>query len=68
MYTENRIVKYFPKGACVYAAQWGNRVEIWFRSPTGDSSDVHIFKIPCLDIEQAKEVARLHRRAWNLTD
>ena len=33
-----------------------NIVEVWCSSPTGDSSDSHIFTIPCLNEEQAQQL------------
>ena len=39
----------------------GNVVEVWCSSPTGDSSDSHIFAIPCRDEAQAEEVFQ----AWS---
>lgn len=39
----------------------GNLVEVWCSSPTGDSSDSHIFTIPCRDEAQAEQVFQ----AWS---
>jgi hypothetical protein len=44
----------------------GTTVEIWFRSPTGDSSDSHIFRMPCLSENQAEVIAETYRLVFAL--
>jgi len=38
----------------------GSNVQLWVSSPTGDSSDSHIYNIPCMDTAQAEAV----QSAW----
>lgn len=45
------------KGMPVAVQTIGSYVEIWFRSPTGDSSDSHILRMPCVDEDQAERIA-----------
>jgi hypothetical protein len=54
------------KGAVVGVMQFGTTVEVWVSSPTGDSSDSFTYKIPCLNEEQAKVVAEMWQKVWNL--
>jgi len=54
------------KGACLFVQTIGTTVELWFSSPTGDSSDSHIVHIPCLSVGQAEAVASLHKAVWGL--
>lgn len=42
----------------------GTIVELWVSSPTGDSTDSHIFTIPCRDNRQAVQVAKLWSDTW----
>jgi len=44
------------KGLPVAVVQTGNIVTLWVSSPTGDSSDSHLFPIHCLSNEQAEQV------------
>lgn len=44
----------------------GNRVQVWVQSPTGDSSDSHIFEIPCGSEIDAWRIMLAWRKAWNL--
>jgi hypothetical protein len=44
------------KGMPVASVRIGSAVQLWVSSPTGDSSDSHIFTIPCLSEEQAEGV------------
>jgi len=44
----------------------GDIVEVWVGSPTGDSSDVYILTIPCLNEAQANLVAETWVRVWGL--
>jgi hypothetical protein len=50
---------------CAVLVQETN-VEIWFHSPTGDSSDTHIFRMPCLSVEQAEVIAETYRLVFSL--
>lgn len=51
------------KGAVVAVLQHGARVEVWVASPTGDSSDSHIYTIPCISEAQAQTVAEMWKNA-----
>lgn len=44
----------------------GKGVELWFSSPTGDSSDSWIFTIPTHTTEQAEQLAQHHKQVWGL--
>lgn len=44
----------------------GRVLNLWFSSPTGDSSDSVIFTMTCLSGEQAQEIADMHMRVWGL--
>lgn len=52
------------KGAYRGYMIFGNIVELWFSSPTGDESDSVRFQMTCLSPEQATEVALMHNRVW----
>jgi hypothetical protein len=52
------------KGMPVAVQTVGTYVEIWFRSPTGDSSDSHILRMPCNNTEQAEEIANNWRNLF----
>jgi hypothetical protein len=52
------------KGAYRGYMVYGNIVELWFSSPTGDSSDSIQFKMTCTSPEQAMEIALMHNRVW----
>jgi|SanBayMetagenome_1026888.scaffolds.fasta_scaffold106108_1 hypothetical protein len=54
------------KGTPVAVVQAGELVTIWVSSPTGDSSDSHLFTFPCLTEAQAETVAQTWRNAWGL--
>jgi hypothetical protein len=41
-------------------------VRVWVASPTGDSSDSHLFDIPCTNAEQARTIARQWASVWNI--
>ena len=56
------------KGDLVAAVVVGDRVTLWFASPTGGSSDSHLFDLPCRSEAQAEAVAKRHRDAWGLND
>ncbi len=48
------------RGKIVAAYNEGNVLWLWFSSPTGDSSDSHQFRIPCIDVHQAQEIAEYY--------
>jgi hypothetical protein len=54
------------KGMICAVLVQGTYVEIWFHSPTGDSSDSHIFRMPCLSVEQAEVIAETYRLVFSL--
>ena len=56
------------KGSLVAAVPNGNMLEMWFRSPDGDSSDSQVFALRCKSPEQAQTIATLHRRKWGVPD
>ncbi len=45
------------KGLPIAAIPQGHNLQIWFSSPTGDSSDSIIFNIPCHNNDQARGLA-----------
>jgi len=55
------------KGDLVATVIVGNIVNLWFSSPTGDSSDSQIFEMVCRDNEQAEFIAKRHREMWGLS-
>jgi len=52
------------KGSLVAAFASGRVVEMWFQSPTGDSSDSQIFYLRCASEGQAESIAAVHCRVW----
>lgn len=44
----------------------GTTLELYFSSPTGDSSDSVVFKMECASSEQAHDIARMHLEVWGL--
>ncbi len=60
---ENAIIM---KGAVSAVVTIGSSVQVWVSSPTGDSSDSHIFEIPTNTPAHAHVVANMWRKAWNL--
>lgn len=52
------------KGAYRGYMIYGNIVELWFSSPTGDETDTVQFKMTCVDHEQAMSIALMHNRVW----
>lgn len=54
------------KGDVVAVLVLGSNVQIWFASPTGDSSDSQIFEMSCQNPEQAEMVAKRHREVWGI--
>jgi len=54
------------KGSLVGCIVVGDAVQLWYSSPTGDSSDSQIHTIQCLSYEQAVAVSKLHRAVWGV--
>lgn len=54
------------KGAYRGYMLFGNIVELWFSSPTGDETDSVILKMKCESHEQAADIAMMHQRVWGL--
>lgn len=54
------------KGSFVGAQVFGNVCELWFSSPTGDSSDSIVMSMQCESAEQASDIAEMHRKVWGL--
>jgi len=44
----------------------GDKLHLWFDSPTGDTSDSQIFALHCRSEAEAREVEGLHRQTWGL--
>jgi len=44
----------------------GDRLNLWFDSPTGDTSDSLIYTMPCRSEAEAREIETLHRQTWGL--
>ena len=44
----------------------GASVIVWISSPTGDSSDSFIYDIPCMNMTQARTIARQWIGVWNI--
>lgn len=54
------------KGSVAAVVTLGTTVQIWVKSPTGDSSDSHIFEMPTTSVSHAHVVANMWRKAWDL--
>lgn len=54
------------KGAVSAVVTLDSSVQIWVSSPTGDSSDSHIFELPTNSKSHAHVVANMWRKMWNL--
>lgn len=54
------------KGDLVACFATNTRLEMWFQSPNGDSSDVQICYLTCVSEAQAEAIAKRHREAWGL--
>ncbi len=52
------------KGALRGYMVYGKTLELWFSSPTGDSSDSVTLKMQCESCEQAADIAAMHMRVW----
>ena len=54
------------KGGVIGVENVRSIVWAWGSSPTGDSSDSHIFTIPCRDASHAQSIADRWRMVWGL--
>ena len=54
------------KGSVVAAFAVGTTVQIWVSSPTGDSSDSHIFEMPATSEAHAETIASAWRSVWSI--
>lgn len=54
------------KGSLVGAVVIGDRVTLYYSSPTGDSSDSIVHDIQCVNETQAIAVCKLHKGIWGL--
>ena len=43
-----------------------NILQLWYSSPTGDSSDVCIQELTCINNAQANTIGEMHLRVWKL--
>lgn len=43
-----------------------NILQLWYSSPTGDSSDVAIHELTCINNAQANTIGEMHLKVWNL--
>lgn len=50
------------RGLPIAAVPQGHNVQVWFSSPTGDSSDSFQFNIPCHNADQARGLAAEYDR------
>ena len=70
MYTERireRVtMKGCPSHIEVINFEYHSVVRVWVASPTGDSSDSHIYDIPCGNDYQARTIARQWIGVWNI--
>lgn len=53
-------------GAVVAVTVCGTNVTVWVDSPTGDSSDSHLFTFPCRTEAQAFHVCEMWGQQWGL--
>lgn len=56
------------KGSLVGTMVIGDRLQLWFSSPTGDSSDSVICTMPCTSNAEALDLQDLHREVWGLEE
>ena len=54
------------KGRLVATEVIGDRLKLWYSSPTGDSSDSVITTMPCRSEQEALDLQDLHRSVWGL--
>lgn len=66
MNTTSQARRGIVKGDLCATVVVGNIVNLWFSSPTGDSSDSQILELVCLNNEQAEMVAKRHREVWGI--
>ncbi|NBS92199.1 MAG: hypothetical protein EBS91_00240 [Betaproteobacteria bacterium] len=64
MTDEQLSLEQINKGAYRGYMIFGNIVELWFSSPTGDSTDTVRFEMHCTSPEQAHDIAAMHQRVW----
>lgn len=43
-----------------------NILQLWYSSPTGDSSDVAIHELTCINNDQANAIGEMHLKVWKL--
>ena len=56
------------KGRLVATEVIGDRLQLWYSSPTGDSSDSVITTMPCRSEQEALDLQDLHRSVWGLSE
>ena len=54
------------KGMPVAVVKTGHILTIWVASPTGDSSDSHLFRMPCVNEAQAEVIMQTWLKVWGL--
>ena len=54
------------KGMPVAIERVDNILVIWVASPTGDSSDSHLFTMPCVNDAQAEAIMETWLKVWGL--
>jgi molybdopterin-guanine dinucleotide biosynthesis protein len=54
------------KGMPVAIVKTGHILTIWVASPTGDSSDSHLFTMPCVNEAQAEVIMETWQKVWGL--
>lgn len=54
------------KGMPVAIERVDNILIIWVSSPTGDSSDSHLFRMPCVNEAQAEVIMQTWLKVWGL--
>ena len=66
MYTETERKVIRMAGTLICAVAVGKVVELWFASPSGDSSDSCVFRMECLTETQAAAIAKTHEKRWGI--
>tara|TARA_R100000742_G_C4210810_1_gene37236 strand:- start:277 stop:507 length:231 start_codon:yes stop_codon:yes gene_type:complete len=61
-----KIMKAKIKGSLVGTEVIDDRLQLWFSSPTGDSSDSVILTMPCKSNAEALELQDYHRKVYGL--
>ncbi len=56
------------KGSLVGTEVIGERLKLWYSSPTGDSTDTIITTMICRSEEEALSLQDLHREKWELPE